>query len=253
VAFERSWERRALGPWDCGAVFQILKRETQRRVERITPQKQQQQQRRRSTKLRIEQHKVIIHYLGISETTSFSASDFVQPGALRRYRLTKGKFTLTWRILLTKLQRLCGFDETKHVLVSAAGTGPGGGAGAFPGGCVTTALPYAARVVKDDKGLNAAFRAQIAWFKKSDGDGTIVFWALLKDDLKVRRKEVLREAFLAEAGVEIADEDGVPGSPEPKLVRAVETWSEGVVEECIVEEGVVEEGVRGGLAVRAML
>jgi hypothetical protein len=76
------------------------------------------QQRRTSARLRIEHHTITIHYLINRNNTSFSAADLVTPKALVNYRRSKGKFCLSWRILMAKLREICEFDVEKHVLVS---------------------------------------------------------------------------------------------------------------------------------------
>lgn len=119
---------------------------------------------------------------------------------------------------MAKLEEICNFDESKHVVVSAGRSDAG--------------PPYSARLLQGEKALNAAFREQIAWFKKSAGDGSIVLWAFMKADLVVGRKEVARAGFLAEAGEEVVYEDGEETSL--KLRDVVRTWSENIVKEPLV-------------------
>lgn len=112
---------------------------------------------------------------------------------------------------MDKLHRICDFDESRHVLCCARGG------------------DFAARVLHNERGLNGAFREQIAWFKESKGPGDVVFWALRECDLEVQwDKRLEREVYLEEAGEEVSGEDG---GKSKMLVQAVGSWSEGVVEE----------------------
>lgn len=88
--------------------------------------------------------------------------------------------------------------------------------------------------MSEEKGLNAAFREQVVWFKGSEGMGEICFWALRKGDLEkevgVRKGKgvVRRVQFLEEAGEEVLGEDGVGVDDENVLREGVWRWREGV-------------------------
>jgi hypothetical protein len=74
--------------------------------------------RRMPTKLRIEQHTITIRYLGEKTTTTFTAAQLVPPGELRRYRQSKGRFCLSFKLLIARLNQICGdFNEIKHAVV----------------------------------------------------------------------------------------------------------------------------------------